>query len=486
MEYTYDIYISFASLTGTENKQSAEWAGKFCEFLCLIMERLYGKRPSVLSHDRLINMQNLPGENNMSIFAKSAVFIVILSPESLQSADFLKELEEIRQAANYTPGSDTSCQRIFKAVTMPVSQTEQPDYLKSVLGYNFYEINRYNKKAIPLQFTDEKGNTQKLWSRMVDLAYDITASLTDLTGRSSENATGRNKPFIFLAETSFDQVENRDMLRRELQHLGYNILPLIPITEEANSAKQEIEKYLSQSIMAIHMLGAWYGDFIKNSKYSLLDFQIRTVKDYINNNPNITSPEQVIWIPSEIKPTDQRQSLYLKRLKRDEAQYKTEIIESPFEVFKTVLNNKLTELTSNVIKPVSEKNKLYVIYEKGKQDKILRYLDIMRHKGFEVIETDSWNGDFYSISRHIHNLLIADAVLIYKGDSTTDWLNSKIRDLVKAPGYGKSKPFRAVEIISSEKAADKSLIFLKNVPLNWDDEISSDVVNHFLEQLVKK
>ena len=90
------------------------------------------------------------------------------------------------------------------------------------------------------------------------------------------------------------------------------------------------------------------------------------------------------------------------------------------------------------------------------------------------------------LSRHINNLLVADAVLIYKGDSTMDWLNSKIRDLVKAPGYGKSKPFRAIEIISKQKTADKSLLFLKNVPVNWDEEINHEVINHFLDHLAKK
>ena len=67
-----------------------------------------------------------------------------------------------------------------------------------------------------------------------------------------------------------------------------------------------------------------------------------------------------------------------------------------------------------------------------------------------------------------------------------DWLNSKIRDLVKAPGYGKSKPFRAIEIISKQKTADKSLLFLNNVPVIWDDEINTEVITHFLDHLAKK
>ena len=114
------------------------------------------------------------------------------------------------------------------------------------------------------------------------------------------------------------------------------------------------------------------------------------------------------------------------------------------------------------------------------------YLDLIRSKGYELLETHHNNEAYYSISEHIKNLLMADAVLIYKGNSTMEWLNSKIRDLVKTPGYGKSKPFRAVEIISPEQTADKSLLFLKNVPINWDEEINNDVINHFLEQLVKK
>ena len=138
-------------------------------------------------------------------------------------------------------------------------------------------------------------------------------------------------------------------------------------------------------------------------------------------------------------------------------------------------------------KPVAEKNKLYVIYEKditGKNEQ--NTLIMMRSKGFDILEHHGERRDYYPLTRHINNLLVADAVLIYKGDSTMDWLNSKIRDLVKAPGYGKSKPFRAVEIISMQKTADKSLLFLKNVPVNWDEEMNHEVINHFLDHLAKK
>ena len=47
----------------------------------------------------------------------------------------------------------------------------------------------------------------------------------------------KDRPGVFLAETSFDQTENRDMLKRELQHLGFRVLPLMPIPDDAEKAK---------------------------------------------------------------------------------------------------------------------------------------------------------------------------------------------------------------------------------------------------------
>jgi len=150
------------------------------------------------------------------------------------------------------------------------------------------------------------------------------------------------------------------------------------------------------------------------------------------------------------------------------------------------LNTRLNDLTSPQSKPLAVKNKLYVIFERASAEKMAEYIDIMRAKGFDILEHHENGEDFFPLSKHIYNLLTADAVLIYKGDSTMEWLNSKIRDLVKTPGYGKSKPFRAIEIISLKKTADKSLLFLKNVPVNWDDEINHEVINHFLDHLAKK
>jgi hypothetical protein len=482
MGFEHDIFIGFAPSSG--NEITSAWTVKFCNYLTLLMNRISERKLTFITHEDLRVRQSVLGENPGSIFSETAVFVIILSPEYIKSKSYLKELDDLYNKVNGENSQNGNMHRIFKVLTQPVASEEQPECLRDELSYNFFEINRYNKKAISYDISSQEP-TEKFWSKLVDLAYDITDKLDELSGIGRAGKTSKNLPAVFLAETSFDQTENRDKLKRELQYLGYRIVPVLPIPEEAEKGKQAIDKYLSEAVATVHLLGAWYGDFIKNSRLSYIDFQIKTVKDFISAKENLTKPYQIIWIPNDIKPTDQRQALYLKRLKRDEAQYQTEIIETSFEVFKTILNTRLSELTNPQEKPVAEKNKLYVIYEKPAQAKMKQFNDMMRGRGFEIME-HSQNGDENPLSRHINNLLIADAVLIYKGESTMDWLNSKIRDLVKAPGYGKSKPFRAVEIISMQKTADKSLLFLKNVPVNWDEEINPEVINHFLDHLAKK
>jgi hypothetical protein len=486
MKFENDIFISYAPASGLENHASSEWSAKFCEYLTVLMNRLYDKKPAIMLHDDLRVRQTMLGENLHQIISTTAVVVIILSPEYLHSATYLRELEDIYNAICNPDSEEVRPNRFFKVLIQPILHEEEPACLKTELNYNFFDINRYNKKPITFDLSSKNLPENKFWSKLVDLAYDIADVLTDLSGGKSKDVPGKERPGVFLAETTFDQTENRDMLKRELQHLGFRILPKIQIPDDADHAKTAIESSLQQSVMAVHMLGSWYGDFMKNSKYSFIDFQIKTVKDFISVKNNSTDLNQLIWIPNDTKPTDQRQALYLKRLKRDEAQHRTEIIETPFEVFKTILNLRLNEFTNPVVIPAAEKNKLYVIYEKENSEKISSYLHQIRLSGYEILEPHAGNGDLFPLTRHINNLLVADAVLIYKGDCPMDWLNSKIRDLVKTPGYGKSKPFRAIEIISKQKTADKSLLFLNNVPVIWDDEINTNVITHFLDHLAKK
>ena len=485
MNFEYDIFISYGPSVKKEDDWISQWAAKFCEYLAIMITRLTDRKPTILLHDDLRTRKELLGNDISNIFSKTAIFVTIIAPEYIESKEYLRELEEIYNII-YLKSDSTSgnTNRFFKVLTYPIAGELQPGFLKNELSYDFFEINRYNKKAKTYNIINEEDEFyKKFWSTLVDLAYDVYNSLCYLTSDKKYMSQSREKKYIYLAETTIDQKDNRDILRRELQHLGYGILPLLQLPDDGDKLADIIESYLKRAILSIHLMGAYYGDYVKNSKYSLIDFQNQTVKSYIDKSGNSNNLLRMIWIPNDLKASDQRQSLYLKRLKRDEAQEKTEIIEAPLEVFKSILNNKLEELNEPEKPKIKDRKKIYLVYEKDERDIIKNLIKEIDEKKYTVIDNDLDINKKKLVSKHIENLVEADAVIIYNGNSGKEWLDSKIRDIIKVPGYGKVTPFMAIGIISEEKPDKNIMSLMSGSEIMLEKEISSAFLKIFLETL---
>jgi hypothetical protein len=75
-----------------------------------------------------------------------------------------------------------------------------------------------------------------------------------------------------------------------------------------------------------------------------------------------------------------------------------------------------------------------------------RSLIIYSIGGFEVT-LPLFEGDEAEVREdHKESLLICDAVVIFYGNSSEGWLRTKLRDLQKIPGYGRTKPMLAQAI----------------------------------------
>jgi hypothetical protein len=486
MNFEYDIFISYSPYIKEGDEGISNWTTKFCEYLAIMISRLTDQEPTILLHDDLRTRKELLGNNKTNIFLKTAVFVTIITPEDAQSKEYISELEDIHKLINgKSANTSGKTNRFFKVLTQPINEGTLPDFLMNEISYEFYEINRYNKKAKTYSIDEEDETFTKFWSILVDLAYDIYNSLHSLAYKGEEDIIRpREKKFIYLAETTADQKDNRDILRRELQYQGYGVLPFIQLPDDADKLTGMVESYLEKSILSVHLMGSYYGDYVKNSKYSLIDFQNQTVKSYIDKSDKAAMLIRMIWIPSDLKTSDQRQSLYLKRLKRDEAQEKTEIIEAPLEVFKSILNDKLEEIDKPpATSEIKARKKIYLIYENNERQHVMNIIKDIDEKDFSVLDIAGDASKKNLVSRHINNLIEADAVVIYNGNSGKQWLESKIRDLIKTPGYGKVNHFLAIGIISDQKLDKNITNYLSDYDIVMDKEISSAFLKRFLETI---
>jgi len=484
MNFEYDIFVSYCPSVAKEDQRINEWSSKFCEYLAILMNRLTDKKPTILFQDDLMARSKLLGNESTKIFSKTAVFVTLIAPEYFKSNTYLKELGKISKIINNK--SDDSTQkvnRIFKVITSPVDEENEPDFLKNELSYDFFEINRYSKKARTFEINEEDELYEKFWSTLVDLAYDIYNSLNSLMTSEKIKHAKKEKEFIYLAETSIDQKDNRDILKRELQHLGYGIFPSGRLPDNIDELTVVIQDYLEKAVLSIHLMGAYYGDYVNKSKYSLIDIQNQIAKSCIEQSEKYNKLFRIIWIPNDLKPSEQRQSLFLKRLKRDDARLKTEIIEAPLEVIKSILNSKITQIKKSEEPKVKDRIKVYLVYEKNERGNLDKLIKEINNNNYLTLVTDFSSDNDKIIASHLESLIEADAVLVYQGNSGKEWLDSKIRDLIKAPGYGKSKSFKSIGIITKQNP-DKSIMdFISHAKITIEKEINPSVIKNFLDPI---
>jgi hypothetical protein len=107
---------------------------------------------------------------------------------------------------------------------------------------------------------------------------------------------------------------------------------------------------------------------------------------------------------------------------------------------------------------------LYLVYDKLDSFEIQPFKKILENQGFNLIDT-RFDGDVIELRKdHKNNLIKCDSVLVYYSSANENWIKSKVKDLLKAPGFGRKKKFVNSAILVNH---EKSLEFL-NIPVGID------------------
>jgi hypothetical protein len=86
---------------------------------------------------------------------------------------------------------------------------------------------------------------------------------------------------------------------------------------------------------------------------------------------------------------------------------------------------------------------VYLVCDGPDRDAAMPIEDFLFDQGFEVV-LPAMEGDEIEIREdHKQSLLMCDAALIYCGVASEAWLRAQLRELMKAPGFGREKPMLA-------------------------------------------
>lgn len=449
MTKKYDIYITFPTQQINNDSKLYQIANAAVLRLQLAINRILKQQVTIAWKGG--NSFN-PSEYR-KVIRESKLAVFFIHPEFELDTDYIRELEDICELMAFERADFIeSYSKIFKISLEPSKKPLNPPCINDLLSYDFFEKNIYNRKIKSLDF-DTSDKTSTVYSKLLDLAYDISSSLK--IQNSEDDIRENKKPFVFLGLTTFDQQQARDDIKRELQHYGFRVLPFTTLPQTGEEFERALINNLDKADTVIQLMGSQYGEMLKGTKYSIPDYQNRIIREYQQKNEN-SGFNRFIWIPQNSKISDQRQALYLKRLRRDDATVNTEIIESPLETFKTILSAKLEN--SNHISRIEYENisKVYLLTEENELPEIEEIYSTLTLSGLKVYKLD-YEEQVGIYARHLQALRDSDAVVIYQTSENQYWLNSKLRDIIKSPGIGRIKPFKKVVLVTSH-TPDEDLI----------------------------
>lgn len=494
---THDILINYIEQDDqVAEGQQTGWVSSFKRFLNMVLSQLLQEHPNIA----LLDSTLLQDTTSLNVLGQTKVLVSILSPDYIEETTSEQAIETFFDIANNQASPITPDKRCFKVIKFPVAYDQQFDLLKPLLSYNLFYLNRETGEE--QEFEDFFSNIaeKNYWAALVDLAYDIYHVLVGFDKKEEETTDtqllgnlfdkSENKRTVYLAETSQELSVQRTIIKRELQRHGYQVLPNYTLPNDVAKLTEAIKADLERSLMSIHLIGREYGENVKGGDVSVIELQNKLASEYSqqqNNTETNGKFSRLIWLPPSLIEASERQQRFIENLREDaQGLSNAEILQIPLEDFKTTIRKSLTEGKSqiqeraNAPKTSLDKSQIYLIFDKVDTQPALLLMEHLQGQGFYVI-TPMLMGSILEVrQQHIEGLKYCDVALIFAEKADEQWVKVKLKDLVKAPGFGREKPMQAKLLFAINDYNNITNDDLKTYNVR---KVKNTDLNHFSEEV---
>jgi Domain of unknown function (DUF4062) len=444
MNFDIDVLITFADKDNlSTSKVEGGWVSTFKRFLDLMLYQVLGERPKVVLKSEFDSI-------TASDLGKVGVMVSVLSHDFVTSGKCLDTVEDFVQKVGDAPTPP----RLFKVLKAPLTHQEQPGHLRDLMAYEMFQLDIESGQMKEYSDFFSPEAEKQYWMIMVDLAYDIHESLISLKGGATkaEVKSLYKRKTIYLAETSHDLAIQRNIIKRELQRYGYVVLPKHALPQSDAAVRAVVTRDLEDCNYSIHLIGNSYGEIPEGGETSVVETQNDlATKESAAKRGRKEDFTRMIWISANMRNLSDRQKSFIETLKRDsEAQEGTEILQTPLEDFKNIMREELVEVHDRKGGSEVRGKSIYLLHDRVDQIEVKPYLEMIEKSGFEVIQP-AFTGELLDVRKnHINNLRNLDGAIIFKGKVNDQWVQMKVLDLLKAPGFGRNKPIKAKALMSSD------------------------------------
>jgi len=284
------------------------------------------------------------------------------------------------------------------------------------------------------------------WQTLTDLAFSLAGTKREDTLK------------VYLGAVEADQQKNKNVLLQELKQKQYSVSVPRIVSAEAEDIEREIQNSAQGCSLAVLFVGADQGEAVQGTEKGLVEFQYTALQAYSRNIAHIPI---LLWF-DDLSAFQQSESLpYLQRmLNFAESASDTEAVQMPIAKFKEIVlkrivasvGDRLVEAKSSVVSD----NVWYAMGDFSKPC-CAESLQILRHSESNVL-TEIVGDPESMIDNHLSALIATKNILISTQGKSSHWLHSKMQDVLKSLGLGRTKMFGVVAVLLHNSDEDFSLV----------------------------
>lgn len=422
--YDHDVFVSYAHVDDQPlSSEEKGWVARLHEELRVSLARMLGRAETLsIWRDPKLAGNDYFDDTIDQAFARSALFVCILSPGYVASTYCLKELSGYCQAHGGNAGVRVGGKsRLFKVL---LSQTdEEPEPLRGLGGYRFFALDPTTTREEPFRRTRESDPDQRYWTTLRDLAAEIAQMLDRMRQVAEHQAPPPQPsgPAVYLAEVTDDLEDARDEVRRALEQRGVRVLPDQPLPWEADAMRDQVRADLERAELAVHLFGPLYGRKVRGGTRSLPHLQYL----YASQCPP-DDPPRLVWVPRELdsdRLRDASQQALVAGLETG-AGPAPEILRTGLEELKETLLDRLfpPEAAPGVLPPGAL---VYITCTPEDATHAATLRSLLSAANHDVI-LPARGGDQAALEQHhLTNLQYCDALVILYGQAPLVWVRER-------------------------------------------------------------
>jgi hypothetical protein len=438
-----DVFISYTHKDNARlSDEHAGWIDRFHEALTARLTVILGE-PAQIWRDLKLQGSDLLNATIEAAVRDTKILISVVSPGYLKSEWCEKELrlfcEEASRGGGVRVGTKS---RIVKVIKQPVDRAREAQTkpeLADVLGYEFY---RYDARGVPSEFDPSHGvdARREFLAKVNELAYHLAQMLEPVVRDEEASTMTAGAATIYVAHTGYDRAADRDRVCRELAQFGHAVLPE-GIPEYGPGYADRVRADIARSRLSVHLVGSGYGVVPEGEERSIVELQYALAGEAASARADF---RRITCMPRDLVIEDRRANAFAATLAGD-----PDFLVAPIETLKATIAGVLAGPAAPAPAIVADAGTVeaYLIYDPVDEADAVVIADALFDAGCDV-RHPLFDGDERERREdHEASLASCDVVVIYSARTPELWLRTKLRDLTKAPGYGRARPFAARAVV---------------------------------------